>query len=146
MTATDPLGVFFMTRWASGSGWRWSSNDRDVEDPAPNIDSVRASQLVSSTTLMLCEDHQGADRPALIDMSVNSLASSCPDPPPYPYQARAPEKFTLNGHAVEAVHVLKRVNPSQVQVCRKNFKLGTAVQHENFRLSFRSTLMIISLF
>ena len=85
-------------------------------------------------------------RPALIDEGVNSLTTSCPDPPPNPDQTRAPKKIALNGHVVESVHVLRRVNPSQVQVCRKNFKLGAAVQNGNLRLSFRSTLMIIALF
>lgn len=102
-----------------------------------HIEDVRASQLVSPTTLLLCERHQGADRPALIDVGINFLTTSCPDPPPDPDQARAPKKITLNSHAVEAVHVQSRVDPSQVQVCRKDFKLGTAVQHGNLRLSFR---------
>jgi hypothetical protein len=54
---------------------------------------------------------------------VNPNFSRTPDPAPFPDKACASEKITLDDHAVEAPHVLRRIFAAKQSLIRKDIEL-----------------------
>ena len=62
-------------------------------------------------------------------MGFNQDLAPIPNPAPFPNEARAAKKVALNAKPVEATHVAGRINPPQVEVGWKDFKLDGMIEH-----------------
>jgi hypothetical protein len=66
---------------------------------------------------------------SLVRMSVYAFSAAAPDPPPDTNKACTSEEVTLDSHLVELPHVPRSIDPPQMHVSRKYFKLRGVIGH-----------------
>jgi len=55
--------------------------------------------------------------------------ATCADAAPFPHKAGSTKEIRLNRQVIVATHVAGGINPSQVKIGRKDFKLSSSVGH-----------------